>query len=391
MRRLWILLLPLLMSGCSEEKLPDTILIGDMFAYTTYPIYAEGYKNGWTMALEERNAAGGILGKPVKIISRDQGPTPDDAIRVANDLLFRDKVTVIGGTILGTITNAVANHLAGERIPLVTFNNTLPADKGPQTPYTFSVSPSDAILLPTIREAVQWPVKRWAFVGMQYAYGQLAFDLFQRELIKANPSAEIVVQQWPAIGKLDGALVVSALVRAKPEAVFAPLHSRDLVSFIRAAKTRGFLDTVRVAAPEVGIRENLSPMGLEAPVGWLVSGYDATTITDPKHRAWIDRYKRRFNTEAYWSALNGYIEYQFIFGAIEKAGSMDPEAITRALKGLTVDTPVGPVTMQAHTHRSTQGAWTGYTARVGNEIRMVKDVKYHPGVSFLPTPEDVSR
>ena len=69
----------------------DTIKIGEINSYKAQPAFLEPYKKGWELAVEEVNAAGGVLGKKLEVISRDDNGNPGDAVRVAEELVSREK------------------------------------------------------------------------------------------------------------------------------------------------------------------------------------------------------------------------------------------------------------------------------------------------------------
>ena len=72
----------------------DTIKIGEINSYTSLPAFTLPYRNGWQLALEEINAAGGINGKKLEVISRDDGGKPGDAVTAANELVSRENVSM---------------------------------------------------------------------------------------------------------------------------------------------------------------------------------------------------------------------------------------------------------------------------------------------------------
>src|SRR6476660_1623662 len=76
----------------------DTIKIGEINSYKAQPAFLEPYKKGWELAVEEVNAAGGVLGKKLQVVSRDDNGNPGDAVRVAEELVSREGVTLIAGT-----------------------------------------------------------------------------------------------------------------------------------------------------------------------------------------------------------------------------------------------------------------------------------------------------
>src|ERR1700730_12400996 len=86
----------------------ETIRIGELNSYKSQTAFLVPYKKGWEMAIEEINAKGGVLGKKLEVISRDDGSNPGDAVRVADELVTREGVNILTGTFLSNIGLAVA-------------------------------------------------------------------------------------------------------------------------------------------------------------------------------------------------------------------------------------------------------------------------------------------
>ena len=92
----------------------QTIRIGELNSYKVFPAFLEPYKKGWELALEEINKAGGVNGRKLEVISRDDNGNPGDAVRVAEELLSRENASVLMGTFASHIGLAVSN-LANQR------------------------------------------------------------------------------------------------------------------------------------------------------------------------------------------------------------------------------------------------------------------------------------
>src|ERR1700693_5302707 len=99
---------------CTPASAQDTIKIGELNSYKSQPAFLEPYKKGWEMAVEEINAKGGVLGKKLEVISRDDGGNPGDAVRVANELITREGASLIAGTFFSHIGLAVTEFALKE-------------------------------------------------------------------------------------------------------------------------------------------------------------------------------------------------------------------------------------------------------------------------------------
>jgi len=387
-RRATLLALPALAlrPASAQPARGEPVRIGELNSYARMAAFAVPYRNAMQMAQDEINAAGGVLGgRPIEFLFRDDGAAPSDAARVAEDLLTRENVAFIAGTFLSNVGLAVADLAARrQRLFLATepLSDALTMHQG--NPYTFRVRPGTFMQTRMLVEAVRGrPVRRWAIVAPNYEYGQSAAAAFKRLIVEAIPGAEIVAEQYPALGRPDAGPTVGALSRARPEGVFNVLFGADLIPFVREGQIRGLFEGRTVLSLLTGEPEYLLPLGAEAPTGWIVTGYPAEQITTPAaHRAFFDAYRARFNDTPRLGSLLGYVTVQMVKAMLDRAGSTDTEAMIAALRGLTTDTIAGPVTMRALDQQSTLGAWVGETAVEGGRSVM-RNWRYEDGARHM--------
>src|SRR6185312_15108877 len=97
-----------------SPALAQPVKFGELNSYKVFPAFLEPYKKGMELAVEEINAAGGVLGRKVELVTRDDGGNPGDAVRAAEELIAREKVDVLMGTFASNVGLAVSN-LAAQR------------------------------------------------------------------------------------------------------------------------------------------------------------------------------------------------------------------------------------------------------------------------------------
>ena len=368
------------------------IKIGELNSYKAQPAFLEPYKKGMELAVEEINAAGGVNGKKIELITRDDNANPGDAVRVAEELISREKIDVLAGTFLSNTGLAVTDFakqkkfffLAGE--PLT--------DKiiwGSGNKYTFRLRPGThmqaAMLVP---EAVKLKKKRWAIVYPNYEYGQSAVAAFKQLLKAAQPDVEFVAEQAPPLGRLDAGSVVQALADAKPDAIFNVLFGADLSKFVREGNTRGLFQGREVVSVLTGEPEYLDPLRDEAPNGWIVTGYPWYGIQTPEHKAFFLAYHGKYKDYPRLGSVVGYTMIKSIAAGLKKAKSSDTEKLVAAFKGLQLDSPFGKITYRAQDHQSTMGAFVGKTKNEGRKGVMV-DYVYLDGAKYLPSDAEVKK
>ncbi|MDX5384471.1 MAG: ABC transporter substrate-binding protein [Rhodobacterales bacterium] len=370
----------------------DTIKIGEINHYKRMAAFAEPYKMGIELALEEVNAAGGVLGKPLEFIFRDDQGDPGEAIKIAEELMTRDGAVMLTGTILSNVGLAISS-LAAEKKYLYLASEPL-ADSivwASGNDYTFRLRTSTYMQAAMLaEEAAKSDAVRYATIAPNYAYGKEAVAAFKSVLTSLKPDVEFVTEQWPALFKIDAGAEVQALERAKPDAVFNVTFGTDLAKFVREGTTRGLFDGRTVYGMLTGEPEYLDPLADEAPVGWVVTGYPWYDVTDASNKAFVDAYQARYSDYPRIGSLVGYMTVQSIAAALEKAGSTDTDALKAAFKGLELDTPVGPITYRAIDHQATMGAFVGTIAMKDGKGVMV-DWVYKNGADYLPSDEEVAK
>jgi branched-chain amino acid transport system substrate-binding protein len=370
----------------------DTIKIGELNSYKAQPAFLEPYKRGWEMAVDEINAKGGVLGKKLEVISRDDGGTPGDAVRAANELITREGTRIIAGTFLSNIGLAVTEFAGKEKVFFLAaepLTDKITWQDGNR--YTFRLRPSTymqvAMLLP---DAVAAKKKRWAIVYPNFEYGQSSSSWFKQMLSKAQPGVEFVTEQATPLGKLDAGAVVQAIDDAKPDAIFSVLFALDLAKFVREGTTRGTFKDRTVVSLLSGEPEYLDPLKDEAPEGWIVTGYPWDAIRTPAHKAFLDAYQKRWNDYPRLGSVVGYSTMHSLAAGIAKAGATDPEKLIAAFRGLKVESPIGGFEYRGIDHQATMGAYVGKIALRAGKGTMV-DFKYVDGASVQPSDEEVRK
>ncbi|MGO3133132.1 MAG: ABC transporter substrate-binding protein [Alcaligenes sp.] len=369
------------------------IKIGELNSYKSQPAFLGPYRNGMELAIEQINQAGGIHGKQLQLIIKDDNSNPGDAVRAAEELISREKVDVLTGTFLSNIGLAITDFAKHKKVfflasePLT--DKIVWADGNR---YTFRLRNSTymqvAMLVP---EAVKLNKKRWAIVYPNYEYGQSAIATFKTLMKEAQPDIEFVAEQATPLGKVDAGAVVQALSEAKPDAVFNVLFASDLARLVRAGNQRQFFTpTFPVVSMLTGEPEYLDPLGDETPEGWIVTGYPWYAIDTPEHNAFLKAYQDKYKEHPRLGTIIGYSTIVSIAAGIEKAGSTDTEAMIKAFRGLDVVTPFGPITYRTQDQQSTQGAYVGVLAKQDGKGIMT-NIRYADGKDVQPTDEQVSQ
>lgn len=370
----------------------DEIKIGEINSYSALPSFTEPYRKGWQLAVEEINAAGGIDGKKLVVISKDDNGKPADAVTAANELVASDKVVMLTGTFFSHIGLAVSDFAKQKKIFFLAaepLTDAITMSKGNR--YTFRLRPSNYMQAAMLaEEAAKLPAKRWATVAPNYEYGQSAVGVFKALLSKKRPDIQWVGEQWPPLGKIDAGPVVQALAATNPEAILNVEFGPDLVKFVREGNTRGLFKGKSVVSFLTGEPEYLDPLKDETPAGWIVTGYPWYDIKTPAHDKFLKAYQAKYKDYPRLGSVVGYSTMKAAAAILAKADSTDTDKLIAAAEGIKVGSPFGEITFRKIDHQSTLGAFVGKTAVKDGKGVMV-DFVYRDGKDFLPSEADVAK
>jgi branched-chain amino acid transport system substrate-binding protein len=354
-------------------------------------VYGEPILQGAKMAVAEINAKGGVLGEKLELLPRDSKANADEAVRLARELIIKDNVDFLVGTLTSAEAPAVSTVAKENKIVFIapTSKSTVLTDPQHLHTYIFRVSSNTDVE----GEAGSSLMARWkdvktvATIAPDYAYGRDSIAAFVRDTKKKRPEITIVGQQWPKLGEADFTPFITAMMGEKPDAVYCSLFAGDFATFTKEAKPLGFFSAIhdRLIDPaEVGTTDEAQALGKDYPFGIISDAYDPVVWTGQEpaaHKKYIEDLKA-FTHEKYasgWSIV-GYQSIYALAAGIKKAGDTKSADVAKALLGLSWDTPVGKRTFSVKSHETFAPEYWGV---------MVKEAAYPFAVmknpELLPT------
>lgn len=372
----------------------EPIKVGEINHYKRMAAFAEPYRKGIELALEEINAEGGVLDRPLEFVFRDDQGEPGEAIKIAEELMTSEGTVMLTGSILSNVGLAIASVAAQKEWVYLAAEPLADAVTWSQgNKWTFRLRASTYMQAAMLAEqAARSDALTYATIAPNYAYGEDAVAAFKEVLTELKPEVEFVGEQWPALFMIDAGAEVQALERAKPDAIFNVTFGPDLAKFVREGTTRGLFDGREVFGLLSGEPEYLEPLGEEAPEGWVVTGYPWYDFSedDGANKPFVDAYQERWGETPKLGSLVGYMTAQSVAAAIEKAGSTEGDAIRQAFEGLNVETPVDTITYREIDNQATMGAFVGRTT-LEDGSGVMTDWTYLDGADYLPSDEEVRK
>src|SRR5436190_13322484 len=394
-RRLLFLITAGLALSSAAPAAAQPIKLGEINSYSGIGAAFTGpYKAGVEMAVEEVNAKGGVLGRKLEGVFRDDKGQPAEAVKHAQELVESEKVALIAGTFLSNVGLAVSDWAKQNKTMFVVaeaLTEALTWAKGHDhvvrlRPNTYEQGRMLA------EKAGKMKYAKWATIGPNYEYGKRAWETFRDRLKELKPDVQVVGEQWPTLGKVDASAEVGAVLAKNPDALFVSLFGSDWLAFVREAGKRGLFQKMFVVGILLGEPEYIDPLKTEAPEGMLVTGYPWYDLQQPAHKDFVARFTKKTDHNPVLGSLVGYVTYLSIFEAIKKAGGTDTEKLVAAFRDLKVETPIGPIGYRAVDGQSTMGAWVGMTkidAKRG--VGIMINHEYVAGEKVLPSADEVKK
>jgi branched-chain amino acid transport system substrate-binding protein len=353
-------------------------------------VYGEPILKGAQMAVEEINAKGGVLGRKIELLARDSKANADEAVRLAREMIIKDNVDFLAGTLTSAEAPAVSTVAKENKIVFVapTSKSTILTDEKHIHPYVFRVaSNTDVEGAAASSLMAKWSeVKKVATIAPDYAYGRDAIAAFIDALKKSRPDIEIVDQEWPKLGEADFTPFITAQLGKKPDAVMCAVFGGDFVTLAKQATPRGYFQAIKnrlVDGAEVGTTDEAQALGADYPYGIVSNAYDPVIFTGnepPEHKAYVEHLKA-FTKSPYasgWSIV-GYEAIIALAEGIKKAGNTKSDDVAKALVGLTFDTPVGKRTFSVKSHETfSPEYWGVMTKEAAHPVAVIKDPELLP-------------
>jgi branched-chain amino acid transport system substrate-binding protein len=351
-------------------------------------VYGVPILKGAQLAVADINAAGGVLGRKLELLPRDSKANPAEAVRLSRELIVKNGVEFLAGTLTSAEAPAVSTIAKENHIILVTPSAKTYELTDPQNfhPYIFRTASNTTIegQAGAIIMAKWKNVKTVATIAPDYAYGHDAINAYVAKLKELRPDIKIVDQEWPKLGESNFSPFITAQMSKHPDAVYCDEFAGDFISFVKQATPLGYFKAIdnRLAdGGEVGSVDETQPLGSGFPYGIWANAYDPVVWDGPNQPAAelaFDKKVEKAMGTKYGSswAIQGYVTIEAIAQGIKKAGTTNDTKVSQAMAGMTYQTPLGPRTFSATNHDADAGEFWG---------QMVKDPRYPFAVIKDPT------
>jgi branched-chain amino acid transport system substrate-binding protein len=381
-------------SSC--KKAPDIerpIKVGIIDCYSGPPaVFAKDALNGFKLALDEINKEG-VLGNKIEFTTRDTKFKVDIGLSMAKELVMREKVDILVGTINSGVAMAVSNYCKGEKVPFIVWiskSERITGEKGHR--YVFSTGENTAMAGKAGGVALsKKPFIKYWLAGDDYEYGHAIADASWRNLKKMKPKVEKIGESWWKVGEPDLIPYLTAIMAAKPDAVIFATGGASMANVLKAVKTTGMSEEIQVLIHTATDHAVLKPLGLEAPEGVMgTMDYHFYYPDTSANKAFVKAFQDAYGEPPGFPAFHGYITAHYIAEAFKKAGALDKERFIDALEGLKIASPVGKLEMRACDHQVVLPMFLGVTKKVPEyDFLISTDIVTLKGDEVMPSCTEI--
>lgn len=360
--RLWGILLGavIALTGCVEGGTPpetsnsggtgevaasdETIKVGILHSLSgTMAISEVSVKDAEMLAIEEINAAGGVLGKQIEPVIEDGASDWPTFAEKAGKLLQQDKVAAVFGGWTSASRKAMLPVFEQNKGLLFYPVQYEGLESSPNIFYTGATTNQQ--IVPSVTWLLENRGKTFYLLGSDYVFPKTANQVIKAQL--AAEGGEVVGEEYTPLGHTDYSTIISKIKAAKPDVVYNTLNGDSNVAFFKQLKDAGItseqMTTLSVSVAE----EEIRGIGADVLKGHLASWNYYQTTDTPENKTFVEKYKEKYGADRVTAdpIEAGYVAVYLWKAAVEKAGSTDVEKVREAAKGLQFDAPEGKVTV----------------------------------------------
>ena len=355
--------------------------------------YGKDALNGFKLALKEINAKG-VLGKKIEFTTRDTKFKVDIALNMAKELVLREDVDIIVGTINSGAALAVSAAVAKkEKVPFIVWiskSENITGKKGHR--YVFSAGENTAMAGKSGGVALSTkPYVKYWIAGDDYEYGHALADAVWRNLKARKPDVQLVGKSWWKPGESDLMPYITSILAAKPDAVIFATGGRSMNNIMKVIKATGMNDKVAIYVHTATDHAVLKSLGTDAPEGVMgTMDYHFYYPELSANKRFVNAFKAAYGHPPGFPAFHGYITAHFIAAAYKKAGVVDKEKFIDALEGLQIQSPAGRIEMRACDHQAVLPMYLGVT-KVSPEMGFAvsSDIYTLRGAEVMPSCKEI--
>lgn len=330
-------------------------------------------KRGAEFAANEANAKGGVDGRKIELEFADTEGNPDTGRRAAEKLV-RSGYRLLTGTISSAVGLAISGQVQKwDALYISSINKSDRLTGEACNPRVFRANHSDAMDMALIGPWLKTrPEKLWGVMAADYGWGRDSAEAFSAGAIAAGKT--IKIQVFAPLGTKDYAPYIEQIKNAQPQGLWVAEAGRDAVNFGIQAKQFKLFDSIFAVGQSFTVPSTIKGMGDLAEGVWGIINYTSTLDT-PGNKAFVAAWVKAYGKEPGNFEAETYVAMKALFAAVEKAHSVEPDAVAKALSDIAFEVPFyGKVMMRAADHQLLLPNYIGRVTRVNGELKPVVEI-----------------
>jgi urea transport system substrate-binding protein len=313
-------------------------------------IYGKPMVDALTLAVEEANAAGGLLGRQIKLINYDTQSNMQLYTQFAQQAALKDKVAVVHGGITSASREVIRPVL--DRFKTLYFYNTqYEGGVCDRNNFDTGVTPAQ-----TVEKLVPYAMKKWGknvyVVAADYNYGQITSQWVKKYALENG--GEVPAIDFFPLDVTNFGPTISKIQAAKPDFVWSALVGGAHISFYRQWAAAGMHKSIPMASTTFAVGNEHIVLSPEECNGMLICYNYFQDLKNPTNAAFVSSFHKRFGADypnITELAMGTYQGFRLWAEAVKKASSVDRMKVIEALEtGISIDAPSGKVTIDPPTH-----------------------------------------
>lgn len=330
-------------TGC-REKADDTVKVGLLHSLTgSMAISEKSVRDAEVLAIEEINAAGGVLGKKIVYVEEDGASEPSTFATKAEKLIDSEKVATVFGCWTSASRKAV-KPVFEEYDALLWYPVQYEGmEQSPNIIYT-GAAPNQQIV-PAVEYLISQGYKKYFLLGSDYVFPRTANMIISTQL--KNAGLTVAGEEYANMDQTDFAAIIAKIEAAKPDVIVNTLNGTGNVSFFKQMSEKNYTAKEYPTMSFSIAEEEVATIGADILKDHMVSWNYYQTTETPVNKKFVAAYKAKFGEKRVTSdpAEAAYDAVYLWKAACEKAGSFKVDDVLAAVRegGIAFDAPEGTV------------------------------------------------
>ena len=353
------------------------IKIGTIHDLTgAFAVYNEATRDIVEIAVEEINARGGVLGRPVEVLIRDSQSSIDKYAEFANELVLGEEVAMLEGGGSSASREVIRPVIDLNDGPVYFYPAQYEGGVCDKFVFCSGEVPTQQIGSALVPYAMEHFGRTFYTVAADYNFGHIS-SIWVTKFVEEQGGKVIATEFFP-LDQTDFGAAINRIQAARPEIIFSLLVGNNHLGFHRQFAAAGLVDKIPIVSTVFGQAGELTSLSPQEYRGLVVAFDYFPQLDNPANKAFLDRVRARHGGKLPFAigefSYNIWLNFQLWAAAANKAGSIEKGRIIETLEsGLQLDAPEGRVRVDGKTHHLVHSIHIAYATENRN-FRIVKTI-----------------